>query len=50
MEDTLKVTNKIFKAAQIFDIELLDHIVIGDGCYKSIFVEMQKRCEENGVK
>lgn len=34
-----EITNKIEKAAKIIGIELLDHIVIGDGVYKSVFIE-----------
>lgn len=34
-----EITNKIEKAAKIIGIELLDHIVIGDGVYKSVFLE-----------
>ena len=30
------ITDKIFDAAELLGIELLDHIVIGDGVYKSI--------------
>ena len=31
-----ELTERLYKAAQIIGIELLDHIVIGDGTYKSI--------------
>jgi len=31
-----KVTDRIFDAAQIMGIELLDHIVLGDGTYESL--------------
>lgn len=34
----LKVTKRIKEAANILGIELLDHIVIGDGIYKSIII------------
>lgn len=33
----IEITNRIEKAAKIIGIELLDHIVIGDGNYVSIF-------------
>lgn len=33
----INVTENIEKAAEIFGIKLLDHIVIGDGTFKSIF-------------
>lgn len=32
----IEITNKIEKAAKLFGIQLLDHIVIGDGIYESI--------------
>ena len=38
----IKVTDKLYNAAKMFDIELLDHIVIGNGNFKSVFVETQK--------
>ena len=38
----IKFTDKLYNAAKMFDIELLDHIVIGNGEFKSVFVETQK--------
>ena len=38
----IKYTDKLYNAAKMFDIELLDHIVIGNGRFKSVFVETQK--------
>ena len=38
----IKFTDKLYNAAQMFDIELLDHIVIGNMKFKSVFVETQK--------
>ena len=38
----IEFTDKLYNAARLFDIELLDHIVIGDNCFKSIFVETKK--------
>ena len=38
----IKVTDKLYNAAKMFDIELLDHIVIGNGNFESVFVETQK--------
>lgn len=35
-------TNKLYSAASIFEIELLDHLVIGNMKYTSIFSEMAK--------
>jgi len=32
-----KITDKIYEASQLLGIQLLDHIVIGDGTFKSIF-------------
>ena len=39
-------TDRLYNAARIFDIELLDHIVIGNDAYKSIFVETKKNAEK----
>lgn len=33
------LTKKIMEAAELFDIQLMDHIVIGDNKYKSVFSE-----------
>lgn len=33
----IEITNQIDKCAKLFGIQLLDHIVIGDGTYESIF-------------
>ena len=33
----IEFTDKVKKAAQLLDIDLLDHIIIGDGIYKSVF-------------
>lgn len=38
----IKFTDKLYNAAKMFDIELLDHIVIGNMNFKSIFVETRK--------
>jgi len=38
----IKFTDKLYNATQLFDIELLDHIVIGNKKYKSVFLETQK--------
>ena len=35
-EADIEFTNKMYNAAKLLDIELLDHIVIGDGTYQSI--------------
>ena len=35
-QDDLNVTSRIVQAGHILDIELLDHIVVGDGTYCSI--------------
>lgn len=36
----IKITEKLFAVAQLFDIELLDHIVIGNGNYTSILSDI----------
>ena len=38
----IKFTDKLYNAAKLFDIELLDHIVIGNNNFKSISVETKK--------
>lgn len=38
----IKFTDKLYNATQMFDIELLDHIVIGNSNFKSVFLETQK--------
>lgn len=42
----IKFTDKLYNAAKVFDIELLDHIVIGDKNFKSVFVETKKLAEK----
>ncbi len=42
----IKFTDKLYNAAKMFDIELLDHIVIGNGNFKSVFVETRKIVEK----
>ena len=32
----IEFTNKVKQAAQLLDIQLLDHIIIGDGEYQSV--------------
>ncbi len=41
----IEMTKRLYKAANIVGIQLLDHIVIGDGCYTSIF--SKERIVEN---
>lgn len=38
----INFTDKLYNASKMFDIELLDHIVIGNGSFKSVFVETQE--------
>lgn len=42
----IQFTDKLYNAAKMFDIELLDHIVIGDNNYKSVFLETKKLLED----
>lgn len=42
-ESDFKVTQRISNAAEILGIQLLDHIVIGDGNYTSIVSEMKNQ-------
>ena len=41
-KNDIEFTDKLYNATKMFDIELLDHIVIGNIDYKSIFVETKK--------
>ena len=38
----IEFTQRLYKASQIFEIELLDHLVIGNMQYTSIFSELIK--------
>ena len=38
-----KVTDRIFEAASLMGIELLDHIIIGDGNYRSLLLEKNRK-------
>ena len=38
----LKFTNQLYDASEIMGIELVDHIVLGNECFKSIFEETMK--------
>lgn len=38
----INFTDKLYNASKMFDIELLDHIVIGNRSFKSVFVETQE--------
>lgn len=42
-KEDFRVTDRIYECADIMGIELLDHIVIGDGTYESILLE--RKCE-----
>ena len=42
----IKFTDKLYNAAKMFDIELLDHIVIGNMKYKSVFLETKELIEK----
>ena len=46
----IKFTDKLYNAAKLFDINLLDHIVIGNNCYRSVFEETRKLIEEEKKK
>lgn len=41
-EADIKFTDKLYNAAKVFDIELLDHIVIGNMNFSSVFTEIEK--------
>ncbi|MCL2383181.1 MAG: hypothetical protein FWC79_03305 [Oscillospiraceae bacterium] len=39
------MTDRIYESSNIMGIELLDHVIIGDGEYESIFKERKKNLE-----
>lgn len=36
-------TNRLYECSEMFNIQLIDHLVIGDMCYTSIFSEMASK-------
>lgn len=38
-KEDIEFTNKVYKAAKLLDIELLDHIIIGEGIYDGIEIK-----------
>ena len=42
----IKFTDKLYNACELFNIELVDHIVIGDNNYMSVFEEVRKRAQK----
>lgn len=38
----IEITNRVKKSAELFGIQLIDHIIIGDGTFESIFSKMHK--------
>lgn len=42
----IQFTDKLYNATKIFDIELLDHIVIGNKSFKSVFIETKKMVDK----
>lgn len=51
-EMDIKFTDKLYNATRMFDIELLDHIVIGNMDFRSVFIETQKLVDNinNSIK
>ena len=41
-KDDFRITDRIYECADIMGIELLDHVVIGDGTYESILIGKEK--------
>ena len=39
----IELTQKAKQIGELLNIQFIDHIVIGDGSYKSIFLELQKQ-------
>ncbi len=42
-QEDYRITDRIYECADVMGIELLDHIVIGDGTYESILMRERKR-------
>lgn len=38
-----RVTDRIYECADIMGITLLDHVIIGDNCFESVFKSKQKK-------
>ena len=43
-KEDYRITDRVYECADIMGIELLDHVVIGDGTYESIL--MERKCEK----
>ena len=41
-QEDFRITDRIYECADIMGIELLDHVVIGDGTYESILMGKEK--------
>ena len=41
-KDDFRITDRIYECADIMGIQLLDHVVIGDGTYESILMGKEK--------
>ena len=42
-KEDYRVTDRIYESADVLGIELLDHVVIGDGTYSSILLERKNK-------
>lgn len=42
-KNDFRATDRIYEAAEIMGIELLDHIIIGDGKFESVFCKQKRR-------
>ena len=42
----IQFTDKLYNASKMLNIDLLDHIVIGDNAYRSVFVETKKMADK----
>ena len=46
----IKITDRLYRIARDLGIELMDHLVIGNGVFRSVFVVLEKRVEEEKKK
>ena len=42
-KDDFRITDRIYESADIMGIELVDHVVIGDGTFASILLERKNK-------
>ena len=46
-QEDFRVTDRIYESADVMGIELLDHVIIGDGTFESILLE--RKCGKRWI-